>query len=353
MQLNPSLTRPRSGGQSRDLWQLGVLPVVLAGALSGLVGVYWDIAWHLDKGRDSFFTPPHNFIYLAILATLGASLYGLVRERRASPLHFPVGPWRLHPGLLVVALSAALDLFFAPADELWHRFFGVDVTLWAPMHLIGLSALTLLAFGGLVSSWLERALSPRARQHFFARLTVVFGALLLGLFGLWLAEYEFNIPAFPMLWHPLLLSALPVFVLVLMARLRPVPWAATWTAIGFTLLRLGLAGLLIATERFDLAGASRPAIPLLLLSGLAADWLVSRRTPPLLTGLLVGALGLAANAVLVLASGRPDWHPAALGLGVPAGLLLAAFLGLLGARTAEALGAAQPDLLARAQPQTP
>jgi hypothetical protein len=39
----------------KDLWSMGVLPVMALGALSSLIGVYWDIAWHVDIGRDTFF----------------------------------------------------------------------------------------------------------------------------------------------------------------------------------------------------------------------------------------------------------------------------------------------------------
>lgn len=327
--------RAQDEGEGRDLWRLGALPVMALGALSGLVGVYWDIAWHIDRGRDSFFSPPHNFIYTAMLITLGVGAYALVRDRRASRLHLRVGRARLHPGALVAALGAALELTFAPADELWHRMFGADVTLWAPMHLVGLVGLILLAFGGLVASWVERQLAPSERRRRFERLTVLFAALLLGWLMLLLAEYEFNVPAFPMLWHPLLLAGLPPFALLLVARLRPVPWAATWTALLFTLLRLGLAGGLMLTARADLAGQSRPLIPVLLLAGVAAD-LLARRAPAWLAGPVVGALALAATWPLV-ALGTVTWYPAALAWGVAAGLLLAAGTGPLGAAVAAAL----------------
>jgi len=66
----------------RDLWSLGVLPVLAAGALAGLLGIYWDIAWHIDIGRDTFFTPPHNFLYASMATVLVMSLYGLWRDRR-------------------------------------------------------------------------------------------------------------------------------------------------------------------------------------------------------------------------------------------------------------------------------
>jgi hypothetical protein len=325
-----------------DLWRLGVLPVLAVGAVAGLFGVYWDIAWHIDKGRDSFFSPPHTFIYLAMLAALTMSVYGLARDRRGSRWHLSVGRLRLHPGLLIVAVAAGLELFFAPADELWHRVFGADATLWGPMHLIGLSALALLAFGGLVSAWVERALAASAdRQAFFARLAVGFGAALLGLSVLFLAEYEYRVPAFPMFWQPLLITALPVFALVLLARLRPVPFAATWAALGFTALRLALAGFLMLTAGQDLAGLSRPALPLLLITGLAAD-LLAPRLPLWALGLALGLTGFLSNWALVLAFGGLPWHAGALALGLPLGLLLAVGAAYLGAVVAGALSGVRP-----------
>ncbi|MDQ3826887.1 MAG: hypothetical protein M3325_14625, partial [Actinomycetota bacterium] len=46
----------------------------MAGALSGLwalgtavVGLYWDVAWHIDLGRDQqLFTPPHTMIVIGL-----------------------------------------------------------------------------------------------------------------------------------------------------------------------------------------------------------------------------------------------------------------------------------------------
>jgi hypothetical protein len=33
----------------------------------------------------------------------------------------------------------ALTILAAPIDDLWHRLFGIDVTLWSPPHLLGLA----------------------------------------------------------------------------------------------------------------------------------------------------------------------------------------------------------------------
>src|ERR1700730_17135994 len=39
-------------------------PTILAATavLVLFLGVTWDIAWHVDVGRDTFFTPPHGLI---------------------------------------------------------------------------------------------------------------------------------------------------------------------------------------------------------------------------------------------------------------------------------------------------
>lgn len=321
-----------------DLWRLGILPVMAIGTLFGLIGLYWDIAWHIDVGRDTFFTAPHNFLYTSMLIVLLMSLYGLFRDRRDTLLHLRLGRFRLHPGVLIIAIGAALELLFAPADELWHQFFGIDATLWAPMHLIGLLALTTAAFGGLIASWVERHLAPNAgRRRLFSRLTIYFAAALLAWNVILLAEYEFNVPAFPMFWHPLLLLGLPAFSLLMVARLKPLPWAATWTGLVFTLMQLLFAGVLTFTSSIDMAGDTRPMITLLLVSGIVADLVVRARLPVLLQGPLVGIAAIVPAYVLIALTGHIAWHAGALLIGLPAGLLLSVVTGCLASVVAAAL----------------
>src|SRR5436305_3523537 len=40
------------------------LTAMLAGSTSIVVGVIWDISWHMTIGRDTFWTPAHMAIYL-------------------------------------------------------------------------------------------------------------------------------------------------------------------------------------------------------------------------------------------------------------------------------------------------
>src|SRR5437762_9002457 len=37
-------------------------PTVVVAALAVMVGVYWDISWHMTIGRDTFWTPAHLLI---------------------------------------------------------------------------------------------------------------------------------------------------------------------------------------------------------------------------------------------------------------------------------------------------
>lgn len=314
--------RGSAASAAADLWRFGVLQAMALGSLIGLFGKYWDVAWHIDKGGHQPLSPPHILAHAAIAILLLVTVYGFVRDRRTSPLHLRVGRVRLHPGLLIAVLAAVLELFFVPAEILWHQLYGADIVVWTPLHLAGVLGLILLTFAGLVTAWLERHLAgDSGRRRLFGSVALIFAAILLGWFSFVLAEFEYLVPVFPMLWHPLLLTGLPVFALVLIARLGPVPFAASLTALGFTGVRLLLATLLMMAGIVDLAGQTRPAIPVLLLAGVAADLLLPR-FPLWLSGLAIGAASLVVNAPLALLWDL-GWHPGALLPGLIWGLLLA------------------------------
>lgn len=128
------------------LWTL------LAAKLLAQWGVQWDIQWHLLIGRDSFWIAPHVMTYtgvgVAVLVSFGVlgwtTLRSLTRSVEA-PGTVRVLGLRGTPGFHVAAWGIALTVLAAPIDDLWHRLFGLDVTLWSPPHLLGL-------FGGIVNS---------------------------------------------------------------------------------------------------------------------------------------------------------------------------------------------------------
>jgi len=115
-------------------------------------GTQWDIEWHLTIGRDSFWIPPHVMIYSGVTAMVLVS-FGVLAWTTARAL----GGADREPGMVRVsgltgtlgyhlaAWGIALTVVAAPIDDLWHRLFGLDVTLWSPPHLLGL-------VGGIVNA---------------------------------------------------------------------------------------------------------------------------------------------------------------------------------------------------------
>ncbi len=118
---------------------------VIAYSIAGL-GLYWDIVWHTYLGRDRFLTPPHALLYAGIavagLAALGSILYeSFARRDDERPSFLGLRGAR---GMFVAGFGVLATVVAAPFDDWWHRVYGLDVTLWAPFHLMGL-------FGALIS----------------------------------------------------------------------------------------------------------------------------------------------------------------------------------------------------------
>ena len=167
-----SLTVARAG-----LWTLFAAHVVAGW------GTQWDIQWHLTIGRDSFWIPPHVMTYSGVTAivlvsfgilawTTARALGGADREPGMVRVIGCTGT----PGYHVAAWGIALTVLAAPFDDLWHRLFGLDVTLWSPPHLLGL-------LGGIINSaacWvIAREIYPVGSRARLAAI-VLAGALVYG-----------------------------------------------------------------------------------------------------------------------------------------------------------------------------
>jgi hypothetical protein len=213
--------------------------LAVAGGTLALAGVHWDDAWHTDRGRDSFFVPPHLLLYAGtLLVTVAVGWWWL--QVRASG----VRPWSVQP-LRLAALGALATFGSAPLDELWHRWFGRDAVLWSPPHLLGVMATVTLAIGITAGA----TDGSRARRWQVAAA----GALVLGGLLVPVMEYEADVPQFSAVWYLPALSAG-----VLAAREVLTGLGGRWSATRSALLLTGFQLVLIAA----LAGAdfSRPVI---------------------------------------------------------------------------------------------
>jgi hypothetical protein len=117
---------------------------LLAAKILAIWGLQWDIQWHIRIGRDSFWIAPHLMMYAGVAAIVLLSfgtLAGDTWRRRGGPAgegEMAVVGLVSTPGFHLAAWGIALTVLAAPIDDLWHRVFGIDVTLWSPPHLLGL-----------------------------------------------------------------------------------------------------------------------------------------------------------------------------------------------------------------------
>jgi hypothetical protein len=152
--------------------------IMLAAKLLAGWGVRWDIEWHVAIGRDSFWIAPHLMTYtgvtLVVLVSFGILVWETARGRpRSMAMRRGLAGTR---GFHVAAWGIAVTVMAAPIDDLWHRLFGLDVTLWSPPHLLGFLGAAINSVGCLL---IAREVYPDGSRRRLAAL-VVAGAWLYG-----------------------------------------------------------------------------------------------------------------------------------------------------------------------------
>jgi len=145
--------RPDAGRTTlrrRALWAL------LVAKLVGAWGIGWDIRWHLMIGRDSFWIAPHVMTYASVIAgaliPLGVLVIETWRGRWGAdrPLAATNVGLRGTRGFHLAWWGMIITILAAPIDDLWHRLFGLDVTIWSPPHLLLFAGFQVAHLGGLL-----------------------------------------------------------------------------------------------------------------------------------------------------------------------------------------------------------
>ena len=268
-------------------------------------GMYWDIALHIGVGRDEgpLANPAHYFILAGLFGIFAAGFVGMVLpEGKPSAAAIRLGPdWYAPLGGVLMLACGLFSLTGFPLDDVWHRLFGQDVTLWGPTHLmlIGGAAMSLVGLAVLTVEGLRAnaaAGRPRAeaRSVSLARAIALTGGLLLGL-STFQAEFDFGVPQFRFVFEPVMIM-LAAGVGLVAARLYAGPGAALGAAVFFVAVR----GLLAVTIG-PVLGETTPHFPLYVVEALVVEavaWRVSAGRPlafGLWSGLGIGSAGLAAE----------------------------------------------------------
>jgi hypothetical protein len=331
-------------GRVLGLQPWAALPFVVGGVglVAGAFGVFWDISLHIDVGRDEgpLANPAHYLILFALYSCFAAGVVAIALHEGAArqaprALRLPGGASAPVGGVLL-AVSGGFALAGFPLDDLWHRMFGQDVTLWGPTHLIMING-AILSVPCLGVLMLEsrlasgRALSAPPRSLLERLLRATLPAALLFAVAFWATEFDWGIPQYRLVWQPLLLAFAAGLALVC-ARL--------WLGRGGALAVVGLY--LVSRGAIELGvhllGQTAPSMPLFVVEALVLEALAWRAGPiraplrfGLIAGLLVGAVGFAAEYAWTQIAMPYPWSPALLAEGLPTALLAGLAGGTLGA----------------------
>jgi hypothetical protein len=315
--------------------------IALVTLLPALFGLSWDESLHIDDGRDPgpLANPSHYLLLGGLFGIFTAGWIAVVmpaRGERPSPAAVRIGPdWYAPVGGVMLLASSSFALLGFPLDDISHRLFGQDVTLWGATHLMMLSGavcavlsitvllaegrlarraerdqapatngngvIELLPFGRRLrpslrrplDTALVRVLRPLASNRF--RMMIAGGGVLAAL-SIYQGEFDFGVPQFRLLFHPVLL-AFAAAVALTMGRIVAGRGAALGAVAFFVLIR-GASTLIIGGG----FGETVQHFPLYLGEALlveAVALLIAVREHPYrfgaLAGLACGTLGVLAE----------------------------------------------------------
>ncbi len=319
--------------------------------------MYWDISLHIADGRDEgpLANPAHYLILVGLFGVFSAGCLSVTLPRndeQVGPAPVNVLGLRAPIGGVLMAAAGSFALLGFPLDDVWHRLFGQDVTLWGPTHLmlIGGAGMCLIGQAVLLAEGMYSRRRPGSPPEGNARAlllgfgsdsTVVYlrrvalmGGLLIGL-STFQAEYDFGVQQFAQIFHPILIAFAAGCGLAA-ARLWVGPGGALGAALFFLLVR-GLVTLLVG----PVLGEPVASMPLYLVEALCFELvaLVALRRGAVvfgaLGGLLAGTVGFFAEYGWTQVAFVNPWTTELL----PEGLLLGAAAGVAGGLIGGLLGA--------------
>jgi hypothetical protein len=243
------------------LWRLRLALgwTMLLASLVGLFAVSWDIQWHIAVGRDRTLTAPHLFILGSITVTGLVALAAVLLETVWARHHTPVAQQgTTFAGVFSSSLGAylvgygALDAAIAfPLDQYWHTLYGIDVSIWAPFHIMALVGVSVGCLGVIYILAEGAQLAAKQGAQGAARAgyvgVIVACATLLGFLSILLLNAlstgYLRLGTLTFTVYPLMLGAFGMFVM--MTAIRALPWRAVATSVVGVYLFIGLLNYLL------------------------------------------------------------------------------------------------------------
>src|SRR5919107_2876368 len=281
------------------------VPSMLLGVslLTAVLGMYWDISLHIDNGRDAgpLANPAHYLILVGLYGVLVAGVLSMALGGKDKPTRTAVhlgGNWWAPVGGLMMAACGAFALTGFPLDDMWHRIFGQDVTLWGPTHLMLIGGASLATLGGMVL--MGEALTTLGRDPeregstpwvYHLRRALLVGGFLVAL-STFQAEFDFGVPQFRAVYLPILIMFAAGIGLVA-TRLYLGRGGALLAVLGYVAIR-GFLTIMVG----PVWGQTLPHFPLYIVEALLVEAVFARaggRSPGVngaVAGALIGTVGL-------------------------------------------------------------
>jgi hypothetical protein len=240
----------------RPPWVALTVLVFTTSIICALFGFIWDVSWHIGNGRDPgpLANPAHYFIIIGLFGIFLAGMLSVVIPfDRPGPAAVRITRnWYAPVGGVLMAGCGLYALIGFPLDDIWHRIFGQDVTLWGPTHLMMIGGANFSLFSVLMLEYEGgRALPDTPAEGAFARTErplirflryLSCGGLLIGM-SVYQIEFDFGVPQFRLVFQPMLIAGAAA-IGTIVARMTMGKGAAVIAAL-FAIALRGLVALVV------------------------------------------------------------------------------------------------------------
>jgi hypothetical protein len=326
---------------NRPPWVALQVLLFTATIICAMFGFIWDVSLHVGKGRDPgpLANPAHYFILIGLflLFIAGMMTVFLPYDKPGPAAVRITNNWYAPVGGVIMAGCGVYALLGFPLDDIWHRIFGQDVTLWGPTHLMliggagfSLYAVLLLEFEGRTVMGPDR----RPDTKFLRFLQYMsFGGMVIGM-SVFPVEYDFGVEQFRLVFHPMLITAAAAVSLVA-ARITLGRGAAIAAALLAAALRLVIVLIVGPVLGSPMSWFALYLGPALVVEVLALTPLFKRPIAfGVVAGLGVATVGLWLESFWIAAVFQFPWPtsmwPEALAMSVPVGAAMGVCGGLFG-----------------------